>query len=151
MLDCLQAAISLRAPVLVFPVSTFTTYDSLPGMINYSIQDASLPNAGFISYITAVGGIAPSQWDDERKVYSDNKAKHGALRDVLIMKPGTIVEDVFLSLKNMGALEGEFVRAEAASKIGEISKPVPKSELVGRHNCILKIMTTKRTQWQKKS
>jgi len=149
--DCLQAAISLRAPILVFPISNFTTYDSLPGMINYSIQDASLPNAGFISYITAVGGIAPSQWDDERKVYSDNKDNHGALRDVLIMKPRTTVEDVFLSLKNMGALEGEFVRAEAACNIGNKPKLVPKSELVGRHNCILKIMTTKRTQWQKKS
>jgi len=147
--DCLQAAISLRAPILVFPVSNFTTYESLPGMTNYSIQDASLPNAGFISYITAVGGIAPSQWDDERKVYSDNKANHGALRDVLTMKPGSTVQDVFLSLKNMGALEGEFVRAEAACNVGDKQKLVPKSELVGRHNCILKIMTTKRTQWQK--
>lgn len=135
---CLQAAISLRAPVLVFPVSNFTTYESLPGMINYSIQDASLPNAGFISYITAVGGIAPSQWDDERKVYSDNKAKHGALRDVLIMKPRSTAEDVFLSLKNMGALEGEFVRAEAACNIGDKSKPISKS--VAEEVLILKLL-----------
>jgi len=66
------------------------------------------------------------------------------------MKPGSTVEDAFLGLKNMGALEGEFVRAEAASAIGEKPKPVPKAEPITRRTRILRIMTTKRKEWQRK-
>ncbi|KAL7541379.1 hypothetical protein ACHAXR_010858, partial [Thalassiosira sp. AJA248-18] len=150
--DCLQSAISLREPQLIFPVNDMRTYEPLPNMTNYATRDISLPNHGFISCIIAAGGSAPSQWSSQRKLYSPSTksdAKH-ALRDVILMKPGSKVEDVFLGLKGMGALEGEFVRAEGASRIGENSKPVSKSEIVGRHNRILRIMTTKRQVWQQK-
>ena len=66
------------------------------------------------------------------------------------MKPGSTVEDVFISLKRLGALGGEFVRAEGASSIGEKSKLVPKNEVIGKANRILKIMTTKRNKGQLK-
>ena len=151
--ECLQEAISLREPILVFPVNDFNTYESLPGMIQYATRDSSLPNLGFNSCIAAAGGSTPSQWDSFKRIYtSDNFRDNGkpALRDCISMKPGSTVEDVFTSLKNMRALEGEFVRAEAASKIGEKPKPVSKSQIVGRHNRILRIMTTKRKEWQKK-
>jgi hypothetical protein len=49
----------------------------------------------------------------------------------------------------MGALGGEFVRAEGASKIGEKAKLVPKQEILSKKNRILKIMTNKRKEWQK--
>jgi ribosome-binding ATPase YchF (GTP1/OBG family) len=148
--DCLQSAMSLREPTFVFPVNDLKTYEPLPGMSNYATRDATLPNHGFISCITAAGGSAPSQWSIERKVYiTEGKDAKQALRDVILMKPGSTVEHVFLALKGMGALHGEFVRAEAASMIGDKAKPVAKSDVVQRSNRILRIMTTKRSAWQK--
>jgi hypothetical protein len=141
--DCLQSAMSLREPTFVFPVNDFIRYEPLPGMSNYATRDASLPNHGFISCIAAAGGSAPSQWSSERKVYI-NDSKH-ALRDVILMKPGSTVEHVFLALKGMGALHGEFVRAEAASMIGDKPKPVAKSDIVKQSNRILRIMTTRKS------
>ena len=49
-----------------------------------------------------------------------------------------------LGLKWIGALDGEFVRAEAAFYIGDKPKLVSKSDAIGKHNRILRIMTTKR-------
>jgi hypothetical protein len=49
----------------------------------------------------------------------------------------------------MGALEGEYVRAEGVFNIGDKAKLVSKSDKVGKHNRILRIMTTKRKVWQK--
>ena len=66
------------------------------------------------------------------------------------MKPGSTVEDVFSVLKGVGALGGEFVRAEAVSCIGDKPKLVKKDDMITKHNRILKIMTTKRREWQKK-
>ena len=42
------------------------------------------------------------------------------------------------------------LRAEAAGLIGEKPKLVKKDDIIGRHNRILRIMTTKRREWQKK-
>lgn len=150
-LDCLQAAISLREPVYVFPVNDMVTYSPLPGMTKYATRDPSLPHKGVISCICNVGGCAPSLWNNERNVYTtEGNDDYNALRDVILLKPGSTVNDVFLALKNMGVLGGEFVRAEAASIIGEKSKPITKSSFVNRTNRILRIMTTKRVKWQKK-
>ena len=150
--QCLQSSISLRAPVLVFPVVDMTTLAPLPGLLHYATLDASLPSAGMISCLRAAGGSAPSLWNDDICGYDPTMAKESSvmLRDALVMKQGSTVEDVFLSLKNMGALGGEFVRAEGMGRIGEKAKLVPKHELISRRNCILKIMTNKRTQWQTK-
>eukprot|EP00571_Detonula_confervacea_P012805 CAMPEP_0172301554 /NCGR_PEP_ID=MMETSP1058-20130122/3409_1 /TAXON_ID=83371 /ORGANISM="Detonula confervacea, Strain CCMP 353" /LENGTH=1058 /DNA_ID=CAMNT_0013011699 /DNA_START=100 /DNA_END=3275 /DNA_ORIENTATION=+ len=131
--ECLQSAVSLREPTLVFPVNDMNTYEPLPGMSNCATRDSSLPNLGFISCITAARGHAPSQWDSQRMMYTPNtkESVKTALRDVILMKPGSTVEDVFQGLKGLGALQGEFVRAEAASRIGEKPKPVSKYEVVG--------------------
>jgi hypothetical protein len=150
--DCLQAAMTLREPAVVFPVNDWKTYEPLPGMSNYSTRDSSLPNNAFVQCITASGGSAPSQWSGLRCAYvaelKDNTKQH-ALRDVLLLKPGSTVEHVFQGLKGMGVLDGDFVRAEAACKIGDKPKPVLKSDVIQRHNRILRIMTTKRKSWQK--
>ena len=148
--QCLQSSMMLRAPVLVFPVCDMSTYASLPGMAVDVTQDASLPRAGMISSLCAAGGCAPTLWSDDACGYDLSLAKGSKLRDCMIMKPGATVEDVFLSLKRMGALCGEFVRAEGAAGFGEKAKLVPKHELVTKHNRILKIMTNKRKEWQKK-
>lgn len=148
--QCLQSSIMLRSPVLVFPVSDMTTLAPLPGMLDYATLDASLPSAGLTSCLRAAGGSAPSLWNDDIGGYDPSLAKGSSvmLRDALVMKPGSTVEDVFLSLKRMGALGGEFVRAEGAGRIGEKAKLVPKHAVIAKSNRILKIMTNKRTQWQ---
>ena len=56
---------------------------------------------------------------------------------------------MFLALKGMGALHGEFVRAEAASMIADKSKPVAKSDIVKQSNTILRIMTTRKNMAKK--
>ena len=151
--ECLQAAMKLREPLLVFPVFDMETYEPLPGMFSFSTRDASLPNKGMISCLEYSGGEVPSMWDKNKKMYHAN---HGSctkseqtLRDCIVMKPNSTVEDVFETLKRLGALDGEFVRAEGAGGIGEKPKLVKKDDFIGKHNRILKIMTTKRREWQK--
>mmetsp|Transcript_964 Transcript_964/g.1489 ORF Transcript_964/g.1489 Transcript_964/m.1489 type:complete len:200 (-) Transcript_964:1300-1899(-) len=150
--DCLQSAMKLREPVLVFPVLDMESYQPLPGMFNSATRDSSLPSLGMIACLKAAGGKAPSMWDCENKLYyaSPGDVQNGqTLRDVLVMKPNSTVEDVFDVLKRMGALGGEYVRAEAAENIGMKPNLVKKDELVTRSNRILKIMTTRRREWQK--
>lgn len=147
--SCLTSAISLHKPILVFPVTNFTDYSPLPGLTKFSTGDPSLPSSGMVTCLRSAGGQAPSLWDEDTKQYVLDKRNYLApLRDVLVMKPGSTVDDVFISLKNRRAIEGEFVRAEAAGEVGRPSRPVPKHALVDASNRILKIMTTKKTAWQ---
>lgn len=149
--DCLHKAMALKEPVLVFPVVDFATYASLPGLHRYATEDSSLPNAGMVACIQKAGGAAPSLWCSSQRVYVAPSRKNetkAALRDVLIMKPGSTVDDCYLSLKRLGALSGEFVRAEATSDIGVPPKPVPKHQVVTKSIRILKIMTKKKSSWQ---
>jgi hypothetical protein len=152
--NCLQAATSLRKPVLVFPVADMVSYEPLPGMKNHATLDASLPSEGYIRCIEACGGRKPTLWDDEKCIYQMSDGSHHKviateryrqpLRDVLVMKPGSTVEDVFDALKRMGALRGDYVRAEGSVKIGEKPHLVRKEEVIDSTNRILKIMTNKR-------
>ena len=152
--NCLQAAMKMREPVLVFPVSNMETYEPISTMMEYAVNNPSLPNAGMVGCLIAAGGSPPTLWDKVTSSYSLNEnavsKKCQALRDVLVMKPGSTIEDVFLVLKGYGALGGEFVRAEAVGCIGDKPKLVKKDDILGKHNRILKIMTTKRREWQKK-
>jgi len=145
--ETLEAALQLRSPVLAFPVADMTTYQPLPGMKNFASRDPSLPNVGMIACIKAANGRIPTLWDDDQKIYDGGKSVE-ALQDVLLMKSGSTVEDVFAALKWVGAVEGEFVRAEGSGAIGLKPKLVKKSDLVGKGNRILKIITTKRKEWQ---
>lgn len=151
--QCLTSAIKLREPVLVFPVSDMSTYAPLSGLNERSVGHPSLPSVGMIRCIDGSGGVAPTSWNELQQSYllpstKGRTAEIQQLRDVIPMKPGSSVADVFLALKNNGALGGEFVRAEAAGNIGEKPKPIPKTTLIGKQNRILKIMTSKRTTWQ---
>ncbi len=151
-LSCLQASMKLREPVLVFPVFDMDTYQPLPGMFNFATRDSSLPSLGMISCLSCSGGKAPSMWDETNKMYYPNPRNNDcgfALRDCLVMKPNSTVEDVFEALKRLGALGGEFVRAEGAGNIGEKPKLMKKDDYIRKQNRILKIMTTKRREWQK--
>ena len=150
---CLQSAIALRKPVLVFPVSDLVTLAPMAGLNKAAVGDPSLPSGGMVRCIEASSGSPPSLWNSEECNYSlptatrDNNIAR--LRDVILMKPGSTVEDVFYALKRLGALGGEFVRAEASSgALNARPKPVPKQEVMSKKNRVIKIMTNKRTQWQ---
>jgi len=162
--DCLTSAIELRLPILVFPVGDIITWEPMPGMNKIASipgKNPSLPNKGMIDCIVAAGGISPTCWNTDESNYNNNnnnnnkKNTHSKLRDVLLMKPGSTVEDVFLTLKRLGVVSGEFVRAEACSgnsggtsSNNDKPKPIPKNEIICQKNRIIKIMTNKRTQWQ---
>ena len=72
-------------------------------------RDASLPNRGFVSCIVDRKVSVPGTKDGAAKP---------ALKDTVMMKPGSTARDVFLSLKIAEALEqlkGELAHAEASS------------------------------------
>jgi hypothetical protein len=51
-----------------------------------------------ISCLTHAGGCAPSHWDADKQMYAPSITKieiKPALRDVLLLKPGSTVNDVF--------------------------------------------------------
>ncbi|GKZ00498.1 hypothetical protein MPSEU_001002200 [Mayamaea pseudoterrestris] len=104
--QCLQSALTLKEPVLVFPVADFVNFAPLPGLSDHVTSDASLPRPGMIACLEKAGGSVPSSWDTATDAYSSDliKKRPVALRDVLIMKPGSTIEDVFLTLKRPGAL-----------------------------------------------
>ena len=52
-------------------------------------------------------------------------------------------------MKRLKAIDGEYVRAEAASALGEKPNLVTKKEAISYKNRIIHIMTTKRNAWQK--
>ena len=159
--DCLTSALALREPILIFPVEDLKTYKPLPGLNKHAAESPSLPSEGMLTCIDAAGGYLPCSWDPSKRIYATSTSggkkgsstsashnDHDKLRDVLLMKPGSTVEDVFNTLKKLGALGGEFIRCEGQAEIGEPSKPIAKFDLVGKHNRILKIMSSKRSSWQ---
>lgn len=141
--ETLHSAIGLLKPILVFPVADFETYAPMPSLFTLATENPSLPDSGMVEVILSAGGSAPSSWNVSSKTYT---AQSKPLRDALIMKQGSTVEDVFLTLKRLGALAGEFVRAEAARDVGILPKPVHKHRVLDVDVRIIKIMTTKRAK-----
>lgn len=145
--QCLNEATSLANPMLVFPVSDFSTLSPLPGLTKVATEDPSLPSLGMIASLESAGGKAPSHWIHDERLYRPIAAGV-ALRDVIVMKPGSTVEDLFFVLKRLGAFGGEFVRAEGIHNIGDSPKQVPKSRLLTKDIRIIRIMTNKKASWQ---
>mmetsp|Transcript_57705 Transcript_57705/g.140937 ORF Transcript_57705/g.140937 Transcript_57705/m.140937 type:complete len:243 (+) Transcript_57705:1496-2224(+) len=167
---CLSSAIMLQEPLLVFPVNDLSTLVPLPGLRKVAVEDPSLPSKGMIECIKAAGGTVPTCWSVEEQSYTASSLHHSKdrdasqsslkgrkdhhqhhqLRDVLLMRPGSTVEDVFFFLKRLGALGGEFVRAEAFSGRpgGNKPKPIAKNEQITAETCVIKIMSNKRSAWQ---
>jgi len=163
---------TLRPPILVFPVQDFVTYAPLPGLFTYTTQDSSLPSPHMIACLQQAGGQLPVGWDEtihsylKPTTFKSSKYTNASLSHALLMKPGSTVEDVYLVLKRMQALSGEFVRAEGCRNVQPLSsmtlqsqttslmqchpKPIPKHQVVSTNIRILKIMTNKKTSWQSK-
>jgi len=74
------------------------------------------------------------------------------LRDCVVLKPGSTVDDVFQALKRPpnARLAGEFVRAEGMGAARERRRQLRKDDVVSFENesCILRIMTNRKSQWQ---
>lgn len=141
--ETLHSAIGLLKPILVFPVTDFETYAPMSSLSTLATESPSLPDSGMVQAILSAGGFAPSSWNVMSKTY---KIQSPELRDVLIMKQGSTIEDVFLTLKRLGALAGEFVRAVAARDVDIVPKPFHKHKLLDMDTRIIKIMTTKRVK-----
>lgn len=143
-LNSLQNAFRLREPVLVFPVATMESYQPVLGITENAIYNASLPNAAMITCLLAAVGTAPTLWDFWSFKYVAKPNRHGTEKKEMYFAWNQIP---LSTLKVVGAFEGEFVRAEAASCIGDKTKVQRNDELFGQHNRILKILTTKRREW----
>ena len=66
-----------------------------------------------------------------------------------MMKTESAVGDVCFALKRLKATEGDYVRGETASTLGEKPHLAAKKEAISCKNRIIHIMTIKRSAWQK--
>ena len=148
--ETLSKALESLHPVFIFPVEDFTSYRPLSGLTRQALEHASLPTPGMIACLEGARGGPPTHWNSDLQCYSAIKDARSSLslRDVILFKTGSTVEDAFVALKRLGALTGDFVRAEAAKDIGDAPKPVAKCTRLGIETRILKIMTTRRISWQ---
>lgn len=120
-----SAAVALRPPTLVFPVA------SLHGLEPLRPPDASDG--------AAVAGSAPTP-----------------LHDCLLLKPCSTAGDVVAVCKRASPplLSGDFVRAEGrparpADEQAAKGLPVRKDDVVRASTAILRLQTTRRSQWQR--
>lgn len=97
-LDAISAAVDLKPPVVVYPVSSLDTLQSVP-------------------LIAGAG-----------------KPKAGALSESLLMYPGSTVEDLYVALKNRGAVTGDFVRAEALVLVADRTPPGAPTDSAAAHD-----------------
>eukprot|EP00198_Chlamydomonas_reinhardtii_P003635 XP_001692971.1 predicted protein [Chlamydomonas reinhardtii] len=161
----LAAAVAMRPPRPMYPVSELETY-------------AALAARGIAS---AAGGLLGSGLD--AKARAAEGATPGVLRDCVLLKPGSHIVDLFEVLKRppYQLLEGDFVRAEcsaltsaeaaaasaaaarqqaAAAGDGGASthqhtglaaqtwRVVKKDEVLDWGSCVARIMTNRRSNWQ---
>jgi len=127
-LELVNAAVHLRPPLLVFPVADLETC-RCEGPVQ---RQESL-------------GVAGS-WFSTCAAGSDH-----ILRDVIVMKPGSSVQDVYETMKRppWQMISGDFIRAECRID-QEQRKLMKKTDVVNEGTCVLKIMTNKRSCWQRK-
>ena len=134
-LQAISAAVALRPPTLVYPVSDL---DSEAGIVDLSFSPTEaliLPDATSASL-------------------SRTSLQHQRLPDCIIMKPSSTVLDLFEALKHGGALgefrlSGEFVRAEARGlDEGSRRRVVGRECALGPDLAIIKISTNRKRVWQ---
>eukprot|EP00041_Stephanoeca_diplocostata_P037094 m.1386560 g.1386560 ORF g.1386560 m.1386560 type:complete len:971 (-) comp24976_c0_seq2:3936-6848(-) len=125
-MEAISAAVHLKPPVVVYPVVSLDTLQSVPMLA------------------------------------ATSKTKPGVLSESVLMYPGSTVEDLYVALKNRGAVTGDFVRAEAlvvvadrapdsAAFAGEhVAKhPVRKDDTLSSYPLgVFCIMTNRKVAWQ---
>ena len=88
-----------------------------------------------------------------RYAATDHAGSAQPLRDCIQLKPLSTVGDCFIACKRAGLCSGDFVRAEgrAAAEVGSggvPARPVKKDDVVSTSLAILRIQSTKKSQWQ---
>jgi hypothetical protein len=140
-LAALTAAVAMRPPALAFPVAELEACASLP----------------FVHGGGGGGGIGAGA--DAKARAAEGPHGGGALRDCLLMKPGSTVVDVFTALKRQELLAGDFIRAECRVVGGEGGAAAPKAAVANWRlarkeeeilpgNCVLRILTNRKSAWQ---
>nr|XP_022314294.1 uncharacterized GTP-binding protein YGR210C-like isoform X2 [Crassostrea virginica] len=84
--------------------------------------------------------------DTLQSIGKSHVEKSQVLRDCVLLKPGTNVEEFHKVLCHypVNLLSGDFVRAETIHADGS-KRPMKKDELISKSNNIIKIMTTKKS------
>jgi len=151
-LAALTCAVALKPPRWVLPVADRDRCVAL------AAAPSRAAGASSSSSRSRHGGSGASSlgWGMDAKARAAQGAEAGVLRDCVLMKPGSRVEDVFWVLKRppYGLLEGDFVRAEcrvlqaAATGAGQKMRVVRKDELVGPSNAVLLLQTNRKVSWQ---
>lgn len=142
-LEAVSAAVQLRAPVLAFPVGDLET---LAPMIKQPRSDEGAAS-------TAVD--ADSAGDDRLATSEPAGAARGRgpLLDCLLMRPGSLIEDLYNSLKHMHYVDGDYVRAEALVESKGVEDVGFKKRVVRKDEALLgllavRIMTNRKVRWQ---
>ncbi len=164
-LAALTAALALKPPRWVCPISDRESCAALPA--------PPPPRAGAGA---SSSGASALGWGTDAKARAAQGGMPGVLRDCVLMRSGSTVEDVYHVLKRPPycLLDGDFVRAEcrllnvlqqqqqqqqqqhgvstgqqggSAAK-GAACRVVRKDERLGRDSCVLLLQTNRHTVWQ---
>ena len=121
-LAVLDAAVALRAPFVLFPVSDLDSCTTL-----------APPTASVEPTATGARGTP------------------AILRHCILVHPGRTVEDVYVSLKRdpVFGLHGEYIRAETRDAAG-LHIVLRKDEAITRATQVVRIMVKRRAIWQSK-
>ncbi|KAF8071272.1 GTP-binding protein [Scenedesmus sp. PABB004] len=134
-LAALATAVALKPPRWVFPIADRETCAALAA----GARGGGGGGGGG-------GSAAALGWGVDAKARA--AAGRAVLRDCVLLRPGSRVEDVFAVLKRppFCLLEGDFVRAECrvlGAPPGK-TRVVRKDELLGPHNCVLLLQTNRK-------
>jgi hypothetical protein len=171
-LAALTCAVALKPPRWVFPIADRERCVALAAAPNRAGAGGSSGSSGSSRNKHGGAGASSLGWGVDAKARAAQGAEAGVLRDCVMLKPGSRVEDVFWVLKRQpyALLEGDFVRAEcrvlqpqalqladasAASTAGAQQqgpqskmRVVRKDELVGPANSVLLLQTNRKVSWQ---
>lgn len=161
-LAALTCALALKPPRWVFPIGDRERCTALAAAPTSRAGGGGGGGGGSSSSNKGSkhGGAAAASlgWGVDAKARAALGA--GVLRDCVLVKPGSRVEDVFWVLKRppYALLEGDFVRAECRV-LGQGASPlsqhaakmrvVRKDELVGPSNAVLLLQTNRKVSWQR--
>jgi hypothetical protein len=155
-LAALTCAVALKPPRWVFPIGDRERCTALAAAPTRA-GGSSSGSSGNSSRSSRQGGSAAASslgWGVDAKARAAQGAEAGVLRDCVLVKPGSKVEDVFWVLKRppYALLEGDFVRAEArvlsSTEGSSKMRVVRKDEAVGPSNCVLLLQTNRKVSWQ---
>lgn len=174
-LAALTCAVALKPPRWVFPIADRDRCTALAAAPSRAGGSAGSSGSGSSRSKHGGSGASSLGWGMDAKARAAQGAEAGVLRDCVLMKPGSRVEDVFWCLKRppYALLEGEYVRAEcrvlqsqhpsataSAAAVADSGQQqgsqqakmrvVRKDELVGPSNCVLLLQTNRKVSWQHK-